>query len=205
MNCKAATRLVRDWPDHLIGISGVEFRFSSPIDALFVHGHLILTPMAQQCLCTVYLARSPPLGWARQKTSLKYHPNPSEKVPDDIISDVAVEIGMDIRAELGIYTLNSDRMIQLFADRARFTNFSVVYNCIFEFCSRRKAACDVLFGRLVGLTVADKCVTFRDPRSNRSGEIRLKAVGCGIFGRFSNFDKCRPEGAGDVTSGMAVA
>ena len=28
-----------------------------------------------------------------------------------------------------------------------------------------------------------------------------KAVRCGIFGRFSNLDKCRPEAAGDVISG----
>ena len=31
-----------------------------------------------------------------------------------------------------------------------------------------------------------------------------KAIGCGIFGRFSNFDKCQPEAAGDVISGMAL-
>ena len=31
-----------------------------------------------------------------------------------------------------------------------------------------------------------------------------KAVGCGIFCRFSNLDKCRPEAAGDVISGMAL-
>ena len=31
-----------------------------------------------------------------------------------------------------------------------------------------------------------------------------KAVGCGIFGHFSNFDKCRPEVAGEVVSGTAL-
>ena len=35
-------------------------------------------------------------------------------------------------------------------------------------------------------------------------EIRPKVVGCGIFSRFSNFDKCRPEVAGDISSGRAL-
>ena len=39
---------------------------------------------------------------------------------------------------------------------------------------------------------------------NHSGEIRPKAVGGGIFGRFSNFDKCRLEVAGDVIPGEVV-
>ena len=56
----------------------------------------------------------------------------------------------------------------------------------------------------MGLTVPDKCVKFRDPHLNRSGEIQMKAVGCDIFGRFSNFDKSRPEVAGDVISDVAV-
>ena len=51
------------------------------------------------------------------------------------------------------------------------------------------------------LTVTEK---FRDPRSNRSEEIRPKAVGCGIFGRSLNFDKFRSEVAGDVLSGVTV-
>ena len=38
----------------------------------------------------------------------------------------------------------------------------------------------------------------------RATKIRTKAVGCGIFGRFSNFHKCRSEVAGDVISGVAV-
>ena len=48
------------------------------------------------------------------------------------------------------------------------------------------------------------CVQFRDHRLNRSEEIRLKSVAGGIFGRFSNFDNCRPEVAGDVMSGAAL-
>ena len=31
-----------------------------------------------------------------------------------------------------------------------------------------------------------------------------KAVGCGIFRRFSHFNKCRPEAASDVVSGRFV-
>ena len=38
----------------------------------------------------------------------------------------------------------------------------------------------------------------------RVTKIRPKAVGSGIFCRFPNFDKCRPEVAGDVISGVAV-
>ena len=53
----------------------------------------------------------------------------------------------------------------------------------------------------MGLTVLDECVKFRDPGLNHSGEIRPKAVGCGIF---SNFDKCLLETAGDVISGVAL-
>ena len=46
---------------------------------------------------------------------------------------------------------------------------------------------------LVGLIVINKCLKFRDPRLNRSGEIR-----------FSNMDNCRPEVAGDVISSVAL-
>ena len=56
----------------------------------------------------------------------------------------------------------------------------------------------------MGPTVPDKRVKFRDPKLNRSGEIRPKAVGCSILGIFSNFDKCRLEAAGDVISGVAL-
>ena len=38
----------------------------------------------------------------------------------------------------------------------------------------------------------------------RATKIRPKAVVSGIFGRFSNFDKCRLEAAGDVISGLAI-
>ena len=38
----------------------------------------------------------------------------------------------------------------------------------------------------------------------RATNLRPKAVAGGIFGRFANFDKYRPEVAGDVISGVAV-
>ena len=65
-------------------------------------------------------------------------------------------------------------------------------------------ASDVIPGRFVGPIVPDKCVKFRVPLFNRSGEIQPKTVRCGIFGRFSNFDNCRPEVAGNVISGAAL-
>ena len=54
------------------------------------------------------------------------------------------------------------------------------------------------------LTVPDKRVKYRNPPLNRSREIRPKAVECGVFGRFSIFDKCRPEVPGDVISDMSM-
>ena len=71
-------------------------------------------------------------------------------------------------------------------------------------CSRLEAASDVMSGRFLGLTVPQNDVKFRDSRLNRSEEIWPKDVGCSIFGRFSNFDKCRPEVAGDGKSGVAL-
>ena len=38
------------------------------------------------------------------------------------------------------------------------------------------------------------CITFKEN----------KAVGCGIYDRFSNFNKCRPEAACDFISDMAL-
>ena len=40
--------------------------------------------------------------------------------------------------------------------------------------------------------------------SRRCTKIRPKAVGGGIFGRFSNFEKCRSEAADDIMSNVAV-
>ena len=41
-------------------------------------------------------------------------------------------------------------------------------------------------------------------QQSHATKIRPKAVGGSIFGRFSNVDKCRPEVAGDVISGVVV-
>ena len=75
---------------------------------------------------------------------------------------------------------------------------------LFTFCSRPEEVSDVISFRFLGLSVPQKCVKFRDTRSNHSGESLPKAVACGIFGRSSNFDKCQPEVAGNVISGVAV-
>ena len=56
----------------------------------------------------------------------------------------------------------------------------------------------------MGLTLPDKFVKFRDPSLNHSGEIRPKAVSYSIFGRFLNFNKCRPGVPGNVKSGVSV-
>ena len=69
---------------------------------------------------------------------------------------------------------------------------------LIAFYSRLDAAGDVISGRFLEQFILEKFPKFRDPCLNRSGEIQPRAVGCGIFGRFSNFDNCRPEVVGDV-------
>ena len=59
------------------------------------------------------------------------------------------------------------------------------YAVLNAFCSQLEAACDVLSGSFVRLIVPDNCVKFCDPRLNRSGEIRPKTIGGGIFDTFS--------------------
>ena len=49
---------------------------------------------------------------------------------------------------------------------------------------------DVISSRFVRAIVPDKYVKFRDPCFKSSEEIQPKAVGCGIFGRFWNYDNC---------------
>ena len=75
---------------------------------------------------------------------------------------------------------------------------------LIAFCSRPEAASDVLSGRFVSPIVPDKCEKFSDPHLNHSGAIPPEAVAGGIFGRFSNFNKCRSEVSGDVILGKAV-
>ena len=57
-------------------------------------------------------------------------------------------------------------------------------------------------------SVCESAVLLEDQlvgQAKRCGtKIQPKAVGVGIFGRFSNFGKCRSEVAGDVISGLAV-
>ena len=84
---------------------------------------------------------------------------------------------MDVRVKLRDSVLNSGRIIRLFA-------------------ADRK--------HLVMSYVPDKALEFRDSSLNLSGEIRPRAVGMVIFGRFSNSEKCRPELAGEFISGIAL-
>ena len=92
---------------------------------------------------------------------------------------------------------------------------------------------DVICGTAVGCVSMDVRLNFGDYRSNRSRDIRAaqfvnderrrptdtvvegqakrratkiryKAVRARIFGRISNFDKCRPKVSADVISGTAV-
>ena len=72
------------------------------------------------------------------------------------------------------------------------------------FCSRPEAAGDVISGRFVRPIVSDKSVKLCYPRLNCSPEIQQEAAGGGIFDRFSNFDKCKRDVAGDFVSSMAV-
>ena len=71
---------------------------------------------------------------------------------------------------------------------------------LIAFLSRLETVSDIIFGRFVRPAIPDMSVKFRDPRLNRSPEIRPEAIGGGIFDRFSTLRKCRPEAAGDVMS-----
>ena len=82
--------------------------------------------------------------------------------------------------------------------------YAILCNIKLHFCRRPVASRGVMSDEFVGPIVSDKCVKFCDPRLNRSGEIKPKADGCDIFGRFSNFDYCRSEVASDVISSMFV-
>ena len=62
----------------------------------------------------------------------------------------------------------------------------------------------MISGKSVRPIVADKGVKFIDPRLKHAGEIQLKAVGCGIFSRFSNFDNCQLDVASDVIPGAVL-
>ena len=62
--------------------------------------------------------------------------------------------------------------------------FFALFTYLIAFCSRPEAASEVISSKFVGLTVADKCVKFGDPRLSRSPEILPEAVGGGILDSF---------------------
>ena len=103
--------------------------------------------------------------------------------------------------KFGDSAFNAGRIILLVAYR-------VLCTCIqysIALCRRPEVASRIISAVCMWPTINHKVEKCGDPRLSRSGEIRLKAVGCSIFGRFSNFDKCRPETAGDVISSVALA
>ena len=110
---------------------------------------------------------------------------------------------MDVRVNFGDSLLNNGW--PNYSTHCRlypFLRTSVQY--LIAFCSRPEAASDVISGRFVRLAVPDKYVKFHGRRLNRSREIPPNAVGCGIYDRFLNFDKCQREIVSDVISGVDV-
>ena len=72
----------------------------------------------------------------------------------------------------------------------------------FALCSRSEAANDVAFGPLVRLIDPGKFIKFRDPRLNRSREIRPMPPETEFFSDFS--ENFRPDVASGVTSSATV-
>ena len=95
-------------------------------------------------------------------------------------------------------------MVDLFDSLLAAPALRTFVQYLIAFCSQPEAATDVISGNFVWPIVPDKCVKFCDARLNNSGEIQPKAVGCSIFGCFSNFDNYRPEVDGDVVYSAAL-
>ena len=81
---------------------------------------------------------------------------------------------------------------------------------VYAICCRPEVAGDVISGEnaktvegyaVLNFEVASLC-SFRDIQNKIP--TKPKAVGSGIVDRFSNFDNCQSEEAGDVISGVAV-
>ena len=49
-----------------------------------------------------------------------------------------------------------------------------------------------------------KPTNWLDQAKRRATKIQPKAIGGPIFGRFSNFDKCRPGVGGDIVPGLSM-
>ena len=77
-------------------------------------------------------------------------------------------VGVDVHVIFGDSTLIRGRIIRLIASWSRFTHMQYSITV----CSRLEAASDVISGWFMMLAVPDNRVQFRDPRLNRSGEIR---------------------------------
>ena len=101
-------------------------------------------------------------------------------VVSDVLSGAAIGyVNVDVSVKLDDSTLNIGQIVRPFAGRTRFTHFCAVFN----YSLRPTDDMSGISGRFVRLTVPNEPVKFRDPRLNRSGDIRPKAEGGGIFGR----------------------
>ena len=70
-------------------------------------------------------------------------------------------------------------------------------------CSRPEETSEVISRRFVELIARYKLAKFSDPLLNRSQEILLETVGCGIFASFFR-ENFRPEVVIEVISGFAL-
>ena len=125
------------------------------------------------------------------------------EVASEVKSGVAVAYAnMDVCVKFGDTRLSRAELFDSFPVGPVLRYF-VQYSIVLFAADRKQLAQSYPADRCIKPTVRDKCVKFRDPRLNRCGEIRPKAVRGGIFGCFSNFYTCEPEVAGDVIPGVA--
>ena len=106
-------------------------------------------------------------------------------------------VGMDVSVKFGGSVSN----FGLYAGRTVLCTF-VQY--IIAFCGRLEAGSDVLTARFIRLTVADRCIKFRNLAYTVLDKFDPKPSDAGIFGRFYNFDTCGTEVADDVISCVAL-
>ena len=102
------------------------------------------------------------------------------EVADDIISRVAVEyVGMDVQFKIWLFYGKQWPSYSTLWPAEPVLRTFVQY--LIAFCSRPETDSDVLAGKFLVSIVPDKLVEFRDPRLNRSREIKPNAAGGDIF------------------------
>ena len=88
------------------------------------------------------------------------------------MSGTALEyVDTDVAASFGDCRLNSDRIIRLLVRIDPFFHTCVHYLPALR--SRLEPASDIILGSFMRPVVVDKCVKFRDPQLNGSGEMQL--------------------------------